>query len=83
MNKKIGYALINGPIDKKAFLSKKFLGITEYLAFKTKQKNKATMLIYNDSLSVCPITTHLPLKDVAKKISKKKIIKNVKKIYNL
>ena len=33
------------------------------------------MLIYNKKLSVCPITTHLPLKQVAKKISKK-IIKD-------
>ena len=29
------------------------------------------MLIYNKDLSVCPITTHLPLKSVAKKITKK------------
>ena len=29
------------------------------------------MLIYNKKLSVCPITTHLPLKLVAKKINKK------------
>jgi len=29
------------------------------------------MLIYNKNLSVCPITTHLPLKLVTKKITKK------------
>ena len=29
------------------------------------------MLIYNKNLSVCPITTHLPLKLVAKRINKK------------
>jgi 4-hydroxythreonine-4-phosphate dehydrogenase len=32
------------------------------------------MLIYNKSLSVCPITTHLPLKEVHKNITKKMII---------
>tara|TARA_Y100000590_G_scaffold175489_1_gene200512 strand:- start:2265 stop:3116 length:852 start_codon:yes stop_codon:yes gene_type:complete len=80
MRDKIGYALINGPVSKKAFLSKKFLGITEYLALKTKTKNKTTMLIYNDLISVCPITTHLPLKNVAKKITKQKIIHNVETI---
>ena len=80
MKDKVGYALINGPINKKAFLSKKFLGVTEYLAFKTNSKNKTTMLIYNDLLSVCPITTHLPLKIVSKNISKKKIIQNIKSI---
>tara|TARA_B100001121_G_C18631187_1_gene594453 strand:- start:294 stop:1259 length:966 start_codon:yes stop_codon:yes gene_type:complete len=68
--------LINGPISKKSFLNKKFLGITEYLANKAKVNYNA-MLIYNKKLSVSPITTHLPLKLVAKKITKKKIIKNI------
>ena len=35
------------------------------------------MLIYNKRLSVCPITTHLPLKFVAKNINKKKIIEKI------
>ena len=62
--------LINGPISKKNFLNNKFLGITEYLTKKSNSK-KSAMLIYNKKLSVCPITTHLPLKKVSKKISKK------------
>jgi 4-hydroxy-L-threonine phosphate dehydrogenase PdxA len=61
---------------QKAFLKKKFLGITEYLAKKTKASQNA-MLIYNKKLSVCPITTHLPLKFVAKNINKKKIIEKI------
>jgi 4-hydroxythreonine-4-phosphate dehydrogenase len=64
--------LINGPISKNSFLNKKFLGITEYLAKKTEASQNA-MLIYNKKLSVCPVTTHLPLKKVVKSISKKKI----------
>jgi len=76
-NKKI--ALINGPISKKYFLNKKYLGVTEYISKKTKSKNQV-MLIYNDKLSVSPLTTHLPLKHVAKNLSKEKIIKNVKQI---
>ena len=64
------YKFINGPISKKTFLDKKFLGITEYISNEFKIKNTA-MLIYNKKLSVCPITTHLPLKLVAKKINKK------------
>jgi len=72
-------ALINGPVSKKHFLKNKYLGITEYISKKTKSKNQV-MLIYNDRLSVCPITTHLPLKHVAKNITKKKIISSVKKI---
>ena len=80
-NKKI--ALINGPISKKYFLKKKYLGVTEYISKKTKSKNQV-MLIYNDEISVSPITTHLPLKFVAKNINKKKIINNaiqIKKFY--
>jgi 4-hydroxythreonine-4-phosphate dehydrogenase len=69
--------LINGPISKKNFLKGKFLGITEYLAKKTNKKNNVVMLIYNKKLSVSPITTHLPLKDVHKNLSKKKIIKHI------
>ena len=67
---------INGPISKKSFLNKKFLGITEYISKKFNTK-KTCMLIYNKDLSVCPITTHLPLKLVAKKITKKAIIEKV------
>ncbi len=64
---------INGPINKSNFLNKKFLGMTEYISQKFKVKNVA-MLIYNKSLSVCPLTTHLPIKMVNKKINKKSII---------
>ena len=69
--------LINGPISKKNFLKENFLGITEYLAQKTNKKDNFAMLIYNKKLSVSPITTHLPLKNVHKHITKKKIINNV------
>ena len=36
------------------------------------------MLIYNKKLSVCPLTTHLPLKQVSKKLSKKLIFEKSK-----
>jgi 4-hydroxy-L-threonine phosphate dehydrogenase PdxA len=70
---------INGPISKKTFLKKKFNGITEYLANKTNTK-KFAMIIYNKNLSVCPLTTHLPIKYVSKKIDKSEIINKVKLI---
>ena len=63
---------INAPINKKNFLNKKFKGITEYISENFKKK-KIGMLIYNNKLSVCPLTTHLPIKLVAKKITKKLI----------
>ena len=67
---------INGPIDKSKFLNKKFLGITEYISEKFRTK-KFAMLIFNKKLSVCPITTHLPLKLVNKRINKKIIEEKV------
>jgi len=72
---------INGPISKKTFLKKKYNGITEYLAKKTNTK-KFAMIIYNKNLSVCPLTTHLPIKYVNKKINKLEIINKVKLINN-
>ena len=72
---------INGPVSKKYFLKGRTLGITEYLAKKTKKKNIA-MLIFNKNLSVSPLTTHLALKDVHKKITKQKIYNQVSLINN-
>ncbi len=74
-------ALINGPISKKHFLRKKFPGITEYIAKKTNSADPV-MLIYNKNLAVSPLTTHVPLKNVAKFIKKKKIINNIFKIHS-
>ena len=75
------YKFINGPISKKYFLSKKYLGITEYISkkFYTKQ---SCMLIYNKKLSVSTVTTHLPIKQVAKNINKKTISEKVFLIHN-
>jgi 4-hydroxythreonine-4-phosphate dehydrogenase len=75
----ISNKFINGPISKKTFLKKKFNGITEYLANKTNTKDFA-MIIYNKKLSVCPLTTHLPIKYVSKKINKLDLIKKVRLI---
>ncbi len=69
---KFSNKLINGPINKKSFLNKKFLGMTEYISTRYKA-NKIGMLIYNKRLSVCPVTTHLPIKLVAKNVTKKLI----------
>jgi 4-hydroxy-L-threonine phosphate dehydrogenase PdxA len=81
LEKKISNKFLNGPISKKFFLKKNFSGITEYLAKKTNTKNVA-MVIYNKSLSVSPITTHLPIKFITNKITKLEIINKIK-IINL
>ena len=72
---------INGPVSKKHFLDNKYLGITEYISNYFSQK-KTCMLIFNKKLSVCPITTHLPIKLVPKNINKKKIEDKIYLIQN-
>ena len=79
LSNKTSNKLINGPISKKYFLKKKFTGMTEYLSDKT-NSNNVSMIIYNKTLSVSPLTTHLPIKYVSKKITKTQIIKKVKTI---
>tara|TARA_E500000178_G_scaffold27652_1_gene25309 strand:- start:643 stop:1575 length:933 start_codon:yes stop_codon:yes gene_type:complete len=70
LRKGITNKIINGPINKTKTLNKKFLGVTEYIANSFKKK-KFAMLIYNPELSVCPVTTHLPLRLVKNHITKK------------
>ena len=72
---------INGPISKKYFLKKKYLGMTEYISENFSKKN-ICMLIFNQKLSVCPVTTHLPLKLVSKKIDQKTIENKIILIQN-
>ena len=71
--------LINCAIDKK--LLKKNSGVTEILAKKCKITNDSeVMLIRNKKLAVCPITTHIYLKNVASHIKSKKIIMKINTI---
>ena len=72
---------INGPISKKFFLKSKYLGITEYISDKFSKKNTC-MLIYNENLSVCPATTHLPLKLVPSKITRKNLVDKIVLVNN-
>tara|TARA_X000001036_G_scaffold119371_1_gene112863 strand:- start:2791 stop:3756 length:966 start_codon:yes stop_codon:yes gene_type:complete len=70
--------LINCPIDKKLLSKSKKIGVTELLAFKNKINNGSeVMLIHNKKLSVVPLTTHISIKDVAKKINIKLMIKKM------
>ena len=72
---------INGPISKKNFLNKKYLGMTEYISYYFSKKNTC-MIIFNKNLSVCPLTTHLPLSLVSKKINKKNLKNKIILIQN-
>ncbi len=66
--------LINGPISKEFFLMGKYQGVTEYISSRLGVKKNYAMLIYNKSLSVSPITTHLPIREVSKRIRTKDIV---------
>ncbi len=71
--------LINCPINKKEIFEKN-IGITEFLAKKTNVLGNEAMLIYNKKLSVCPITTHIKLKNISKNLTQKKIFNKISTI---
>ena len=73
---------INCPISKEYLFKNKYQGVTEFLSKKLSKKNNEVMLIYNKKLSVSPITTHIPINQVSKKINQYKIVKKVKIINN-
>ena len=68
--------LVTAPINKKNIQSDlfHFHGHTEYIEDCVGEGNKALMILTNGSLRVALVTTHLPIKDVAKAITKEAII---------
>ncbi len=69
---------INCPIDKKLLSNSKKEGVTEFLASKCKvSKDSEVMLIYNKKLSVVPLTTHISINKVSKKLDTNLIIKKM------
>lgn len=81
LRKKKVKALITMPLNKK-ILGKKFPGFTEFFAKKLNQYGKENMLLYNNNLSVCPITTHVPIKKISTFVTKKKILNTINNINN-
>ena len=67
---------VNAPINKKIFNSR-YLGLTEYLSKKNKLKNTEIMMIFNKRFAVVPLTTHINLQDVTKKITKQMIVRKI------
>lgn len=73
---------VNCAINKN-LLGKSKLGVTEYLAQRCNIKdNSEVMLITNNSLSVCPITTHIDINQITQKIQPKLIEKKIDTINN-
>ena len=74
--------IINCPINKK-LLKNKNTGVTEFLANKCKITNKSeVMLIYNEKFSVTPITTHIDIKNISKRLSSNILFKKIETINN-
>jgi len=71
------------PLNKKKNLGK-YAGYTEFFSKKLHNKN-FNMLLYNENFSVCPLTTHIRLKNVEKNVTRKNLlecIKNIVSFYN-
>ena len=76
--------LVTAPINKATIQSPSFHfpGHTEYIETCVGEANKALMILMNENLRVALVTTHLPIKDVAKAITKEAIVTKAT-IFNL
>ena len=68
--------LVTAPINKATIQNPgfHFPGHTEYIETSLGEGKKALMILMNDVLRVALVTTHLPIKDIAKSITKEAII---------
>ena len=68
--------LVTAPINKATIQSLGFQvpGHTEYIETSVGEGKKALMILMNENLRVALVTTHLPIKDVAKAITKEAIV---------
>ncbi len=68
--------LVTAPINKATIQNAgfHFPGHTEYIEASVGEGQKALMILMNDILRVALVTTHLPIKDISKAITKEAII---------
>ncbi len=73
-------AIVTGPVQKSTIMKygKDFSGHTEYIASKT--GNEPIMMLHTKNLKIALLTTHLPLADVPKLVTKKRLESYVKVI---
>jgi len=73
-------AIVTAPINKKNIQSEKFHfpGHTEYLEEKFGTGTPALMLLINDVMRVAVVTGHIPVKDIAGKITSELIVEKLK-----
>jgi len=77
-------ALITSPISKKSLNLGGFSyhGHTEFLKDLTKSKN-AVMILYSKYITVSPLTIHISLKEIPKRLTKELLIQNIEIIHDI
>ena len=77
-------AVVTNPINKFIMKSNnfKFNGHTEYLGHLSKFNKKPIMMLESDKLRVVPLTTHIPISSVSKKLNTKMIIEKINILNN-
>ncbi len=77
-------ALVTNPINKFIMKSSnfKFNGHTEYLGHLSKINKKPIMMLESEKLRVVPLTTHIPISSVSKKLNTKMIIEKINILNN-
>ena len=77
-------AVVTNPINKFIMKSSnfKFNGHTEYLGHLSKFNKKPIMMLESEKLRVVPLTTHIPISSVSKKINTKMIIEKINILNN-
>lgn len=76
-------AIVTAPINKNTIQSENFSfpGHTEYLEDKLGDGNKSLMILMKDDLRVALVTGHIPVADIARSITKEKIMEKIE-IFN-
>ncbi len=71
-------AIVTGPVQKSIIMKygENFSGHTEYIAHKT--KSEPIMMLHTENLKIALLTTHVPLQDVTKLITKNRLEKYIK-----
>ena len=73
-------AIVTGPVQKSIIMKygENFSGHTEYIANKT--ESESIMMLHTKNLKIALLTTHVPLQDVSKLITKDRLEKYIKVI---
>jgi len=78
------HAIVTAPINKKNIQSDNFQfpGHTEYLENKFGEKSSALMMLVNSFMRVAVVTGHIPISNVAKKITEDLIVEKLRILNN-